>query len=146
MGEGAAGPLHFQTTAAEACLGLKLPRVQRDASATPFSVCLCLSVSAPLSPSLCVTHTNTKPRGPRGKPRPHWVQRNPVRLPVKAKNDLVLPVLRTVLFPRQPVLSNHGQGNVHFCSESRSQYNTNSPRQQQSTHVTREMGFARKAT
>lgn len=67
-------------------------------------------------------------------------------LPGKAKNDLAFPVLGTVLFPRQRVLRNHGQGNIYFCSESRSQYNTNSPWQQQTTHLTWETGFARKST
>ena len=143
MGEGSASPLCFQTTAAQAWLGLKLPNVCRGKLAFfPFlSVCLsvCQSLSLPHTHTHTHTHTNTKPRDPGGKLRPHLVQGNPVWLLVKAKNDLALPVL----FPRQRVLCNHGQGNVHFCSESRSQYNTNSPRPQQSTPVTWVMGFAR---
>lgn len=123
--------------------GLVSPGSRDASSALP--VCLRLS-PRPLSPFLCVTRTNTKPAltAPPGKLRPHWVHGNPVRLPVKAKNDRALPVLGTVLFPRRRGLCNHGQGNVHFCSESRSQYNTDSPRQQQTTHLTREMGFARR--
>ena len=54
---------------------------------------------------LSVSHIETRRReAPRGKLRCPWVQGNPVWLPVKVPNDLALPVLGTVLFPRQPVL------------------------------------------
>jgi len=120
------------STAAWSCFASEFSTMERGAEHSPDS---CLHFFLPIilpSPfSQFVSHMETRsPEAPWGKLRHCWVQGNPVWLPVIAKNYLALPLPGTVLFPRQRILCNHGQGNVHFCSESRSQYNTNSPWQQ----------------